>query len=209
MDDASDPFYQQVCFRLKLPRSQDILVDLGCGLGQSIRQLRQDGVDPRRLMAADMERRFIDVGYDLFRDSSTLGVEFLVGNLLDPDDQSLNSLIGKATIIHMDSLFHLFTRNEQLFAGQRIVTFLQPGTRNGLIYGRQAGTIDTTLRSARRESGLFLHNENTMQELWDDIGQLTGTRWHVQIEYDGDPDAAAWGLAKGAVPVKFAIHQVS
>lgn len=208
LEDYADPCYQQVRFRLMLPKSEDVFLDLGCGLGQSLRQLRHDGVHPDALLAADIESRFIDAGYDLFRDADTLGAKFFVGDLVDPDDRSLDDLCGKATIVHMGSFFHLFTRAQQLYIGQRLVSFLRPGTKNALIYGRQAGTLDPTIRSSRHHTGMFLHNQATLQELWDEVGELTGTRWLVQLEQDGNADAAPWGIAKGAVPVKFAIHQI-
>ena len=59
-------------FRLKLPQSKDAVLDLGCGLGVFLRQLRADGVDGSQLFATDVNSLFIDLGYALFRDRDSL-----------------------------------------------------------------------------------------------------------------------------------------
>ncbi|KAM3532507.1 hypothetical protein MY4038_003985 [Beauveria bassiana] len=94
-----DPYYQQVLFRLTLPKSKDCILDIGCGFGQALRQLRADGVAGSKLFGADIESRFISLGYDLFRDKDTLGATFLSGDLLDPDDERLDMLAGRFTIV--------------------------------------------------------------------------------------------------------------
>ncbi|KAM3557881.1 hypothetical protein MY1884_004282 [Beauveria asiatica] len=116
-----DPYYQQVLFRLTLPKSKDCILDIGCGFGQALRQLRADGVAGSKLFGADIESRFISLGYDLFRDKDTLGATFLSGDLLDPDDERLDMLAGRFTIVHADSFFHLMSWTEQLYAAKRLI----------------------------------------------------------------------------------------
>ncbi|KAL5094847.1 hypothetical protein Trisim1_005578 [Trichoderma cf. simile WF8] len=205
--DANDSRYQQALFRLRLSQSRDALLDLGCGLGQALRQFRDDGVDGSRLFGLDCSAHMVSSGYDLFQDRNSLGAHFTVGDLTDPDDLSLEELNGQISIIHAGSFFHLFSWKQQLYIGKRLVDFLQPGIRNAFIYGRHAG-VTTTREVEKNDSSPYLHNQESFQRLWDEVGELTRTKWKVEVEAVGE--AVAWlpGNPKGAHPVNFTIYQV-
>lgn len=100
LSDAHDSRYQQALFRLRLSQSRDTLLDLGCGLGQALRQFRDDGVDGSRLFGLDSSSQLISSGYDLFQDRSSLDAHFTVGDIIDPDDPRLDELNGLISIIH-------------------------------------------------------------------------------------------------------------
>ncbi|KAM0741809.1 hypothetical protein ACQRIT_004666 [Beauveria bassiana] len=188
-----DPYYQQVLFRLTLPKSKDCILDIGCGFGQALRQLRADGVAGSKLFGADIESRFISLGYDLFRDKDTLGATFLSGDLLDPDDERLDMLAGRFTIVHADSFFHLMSWTEQLYAAKRLIVWLRKDTNNGFIYGKHAGTIHPA-EVALAGSRPYLHNRQSFQRLWDEAGEMTNTKWRVEVErtkMDADWDEVA------------------
>lgn len=205
--DHSDPYYQQVLFRLRLPKSTDSILDVGCGFGQALRQLRADGVVGKKLFGADIEPRFVELGYDLFRDADKLGATFVVGDLLDPDDQRLDVLAGRFTIIHADSFFHLLSWTQQVYIAKRLVSWLRPDARNTFIYGKQIGTkfaADETV--AGNEP--FLHSPCSLQRLWDEVGRLTNTRWKVEVDIIKEKlDLAV--TAKDVLPVRYAIYQIS
>ncbi|KAH8713936.1 PAN2-PAN3 deadenylation complex catalytic subunit PAN2 [Beauveria bassiana] len=188
-----DPYYQQVLFRLTLPKSKDCILDIGCGFGQALRQLRADGVAGSKLFGADIESRFISLGYDLFRDKDTLGATFVSGDLLDPDDERLDMLAGRFTIVHADSFFHLMSWTEQLYAAKRLIVWLRKDTNNGFIYGKHAGTIHPA-EVALAGSRPYLHNRQSFQRLWDEAGEMTNTKWRVEVErtkMDADWDEVA------------------
>jgi len=206
--DSRDALYQQVLFRLTLPKSNDALLDLGCCLGQALRQLRADGVCGSRLFGIDINPALIDVGRELFRDSDSLGATFVVGDMIDPDDNRVSQLEGQVTMIQADSFFHLFTWTQQLYIGKRIVSFLKPGTQNAVIFGRQAGKLKRKI-SPWRDGSPYLHNQDSFQELWNEVGRMTGTRWAVQFEPDGDPLPAFVGVERDTLPVRFTVHQIS
>lgn len=208
LPEGIDPHYQQVLFRLTLPKSTDCLLDVGCGFGQALRQLRASGVAGSKLCGADIESRFISLGYDLFRDKDTLGAAFVTGNLLDPDDKLLDTLSGRFTIIHADSFFHLLSWIEQLYIAKRLITWLRAEVKNSFIYGTHMGTLypmDVSLTNNMP----YLHNRQSFQRLWDEAGRMTGTRWMVEMEATGiEMDHEMVGLPRGVVPVKFAIFQL-
>lgn len=204
-------------FRLKLPKSKDAVLDLGCGLGHFLRQLRADGVSGSQLFGTDVNSLFVDLGYALFCDKDTIGASFVTGDMVDPGDDKLYSLEGKVTMVHADSFFHLFDWTKQLFIGIRIVKFLKPGTVNALIFGRQAGIPDEEGVGAGEQSSsatgnsCYVHNKASFQRLWNEIGSITNTRWAVELEPDGTEPDQLPGCIEGeskTMPVKFTVVQI-
>lgn len=208
--DPRDPRYQQALFRLKLPNSADALLELGCCLGQALRQFRLDGAKGPQLFGLDIQPGFVDMGFDLFRDRDNLGATFVVGDVLNLDSARMSQLEGRITMVHADSFFHLFDWTQQVCVGRRIVSFLKPGTRNAMIFGRQAGVLPSKHRSPPSEqaSSRYLHNAQSFQALWDTIGAITDTRWSVQVEEDGEALPSMPGVEKGIVPINFTVHQL-
>lgn len=200
--------YQQVLFRLKVPRSEDALLDLGCCVGQVLRQFRADGVRGDRLYGTDLESLFFDVGYALFRDQAFLDASFVAGDMLDPDDHRLHSLRGKITIVYAGSFFHLFNWIQQLYIGTRLVTFLRKGTKNAVIFGRHIGTKAPRNPSVQSNTP-YLHDERSFQKLWDEVGKITGTRWKVQVKKTGQLSTQDFkDISEDVFPMDFTIHQV-
>ena len=223
---TSDPQYRQALGRLLVPRNADRseggdgvarLLDVGCCVGQALRQLAHDGVDPHRLYGVDVEPRFADLGYELFRDGHRFAATFVVGDLLKEDCESgggrggaaqgLAALRGRMNIIYATSFFHLFSWAAQVRAATRMVGFLRPDDPDAMIFGRQVGRSvpppsPPPLADRQKESaGLgqrFLHDARTWQVLWDEVGTLTGTRWRAQFEFL-DREDIAMGGAEGAV----------
>lgn len=202
-----DSYYQQVLFRLTLPKSKDCILDIGCGFGQALRQLRANGVAGSQLFGADIESRFINLGYNLFRDKETLGATFVTGDLLNPDDERLDILSGRFTIVHADSFFHLLSWTEQLYAAKRLIAWLRTETNNSFIYGRHAGTL-RPMDIASAGNRPYLHNRQSFQRLWDEAGQMTKTRWRVEVERSQEQTDDRIEFPNGVVRVDFAIYQL-
>ena len=49
-----------------------------------------------------------------------------------------------------------------------------------VIFGTQAASVNPGQTSAFSSS--YLHNGQSLQQLWDEVGQLTGTAWRVDVE---------------------------
>lgn len=208
LTEQNDPCYQQVLFRLNVPRSNDAFLDLGCCVGQVLRQLRHDGVRGVQLFGTDVQSKFVDIGYNLFQDEGDFGATFVVGDMLDPDDTRLDELSQKVTIIYAGSFFHLFNWTQQVYIGKRLVGFLKQGTKNALIYGRHIGTSEPGM-SSLGDMSPYLHNRESFQRLWDKVGNLTNTRWTVEIEPAGEKILDTPRLEGDVHPVNFTIHQIS
>jgi SAM-dependent methyltransferase len=209
---AEDPRYQQALARLKEPGSKATFLDLGCCVGQVLRQLAFDGADSSRLFGSDLEPRFMEMGYELFRDRETLKSTFVAADILrddggirtpgsacsgagswydggrkrsarpPEDDDPLSLLDGKVSIVHAASLFHLFTWDQQVRAARRIVRLLNPTDPRVFIFGRQVGCLDPGSQKGPRGEGRYLHNAESWQRLWDEVGILTHTKWRTQVD---------------------------
>ncbi|KAI5859263.1 hypothetical protein GGS23DRAFT_616370 [Durotheca rogersii] len=181
-----DSWYHVALDRLLAPRSDVTFLDVGCCVGQVLRKLAFDGVDPGRLYGLDLESRFIDAGYDLFKDRNKFRATFLVDDVLrrgsvGGGDSGSEALDGKINIIHATSFFHLFTWRDQVRAAQRMVQFLDPDDPDAMIFGRQVGTTTPGDKECSRGPSKFLHNAVSWQALWDEVGVLTGTSWRTEV----------------------------
>ncbi|KAI0887713.1 uncharacterized protein GGS22DRAFT_185091 [Annulohypoxylon maeteangense] len=183
-----DPRYQMALNQLLAPKSKANFLDVGCCVGQMLRQLVFDGADSSRLFGTDLDPRFLEAGYDLFKDRDKLKSTFVVGDMVnqgsesDDGDKSLELFDGRMSIIHATSFFHLFTRENQIRAAQRMVRFLDPNDPDVMIFGRQAGTTTPGDREGSKRTKRFLHNAASWQELWDEVGKLTGTSWRTEVD---------------------------
>jgi ubiquinone/menaquinone biosynthesis C-methylase UbiE len=159
------------------------LLDVGCCFGHILRQLAADGVPATQLAGTDLRSDFVELGYELFRDRETFAARFVTGDVLDPADEALAALDGSFDVVHVASFFHLFGWDDQVKVGERIVRFFKPDAK-GLVIGRQVGAYEPLTVQRFREQGgkRYLHNLETMQNMWDVIGEKTGTKWKVAGE---------------------------
>lgn len=176
------PEYPEIISRIK---AGDVFLDAGCCFGQVLRHLLYDGVPAENLIGTDLYPKFIEQGYDLFRDEGKCGLKFVTGDMLDHSDTSLDVLHGKVDIIHGTFLFHLFNHEEQIKLATRLVKFFKPDAKNALIVGRHTGQAEPldpfetwTLDKLKRD----LHTPSTWQALWDEVGEMTGTKWVTTAE---------------------------
>lgn len=144
-----DPIYPTVLSRLKDSSSPpQTLLDLGCCFGQDIRRLVADGAPSEDLYGADLRPEYLELGYELFRDKGRLNAHFLVGDVFDDGEgeggNELKKLDGKIDIIHAASFLHLFTWDEQVQVGMRMVRLFRTTTTTKdppLVFGTQAGSV--------------------------------------------------------------------
>jgi SAM-dependent methyltransferase len=206
-----DSHYDTAVERLKHSASSeaesgysDALLDIGCCIGQLLRKLVHDGIEPTRLFGTDLHPEFISIGAELFHDEGR-GLNFAAGDILDPEDEALKGLDGKITLVHAGNFFHLFTWEDQVKIGMRIIRFLHRGTIDAIIFGRQIGTHKPREKQGRRK--LFLHNEESLQKLWNEIGAKTGTRWRVQVSVNEKRTVDIPGFGEEDRYIRFGIYQ--
>lgn len=182
-----------------------MLLDLGCCLAQDLRKLVFDGVPSENLYGLDVEKGFIDLGYDLFQDRATLKSQFLVEDLLRTDHGGgsdtdgdhppgtasalstpalipLASLYSRVSIIAANSIFHLYNYSDQLRLAKRVVQLLSPEP-GSLIVGRQVGSSPPGEYSALNNKGTrYSHDIASFRSFWDQVAEEIGDGCKFRVE---------------------------
>ncbi|KAI2620788.1 hypothetical protein GGS21DRAFT_536556 [Xylaria nigripes] len=158
---------------------EPLFLDCGCCLGQDLRKLVVDGALPHRLWASDIEPRFIELGFELFRDKNKLPRDHFLcpGNLFsdneDPSEDRLNLLNDRVTILHLAAVFHLFDLEDQKRVANRCLRLLKKNTGVPVLVigeqvgGREAGHVRS--RSSLNERYRYIHDAGSWEALWRDV----------------------------------------
>ncbi|KAJ5201844.1 uncharacterized protein N7498_006507 [Penicillium cinerascens] len=173
--------YPEILQRLK---SGEKLLDVGCAIGQELRHLVFDGVPPENLYSSDIRQDFYDIGYDLFADRSTLKSQFFQADIFDDNSSLVQNLTGKVNIVNAASFFHLFSWDQQIVVAKRVISLLaaQPGS---LVIGRQVGNADPADPGDKANAPtIYRHNPTTWKQLWEQVGQETGSKWEVECSME-------------------------
>ena len=180
------------------PDNETNLLDLGCALAQDFRLLQSSGVHPARLTGLDLHMGFIDLGYDLFGDKTTLSSTFVTGNMLDSSTIPA-SIHEKFNILWFGASTHLFSLPDQIKAySMAIKTFLKPFPAQSTILG-----YSIARSPAQEKHGMFWHDPASFVSMWQDISVHTQTRWRVRTWLDrvgtselisGEKDENIWRM---------------
>ncbi|KAL2075804.1 hypothetical protein VTL71DRAFT_747 [Oculimacula yallundae] len=151
------------------------LLDLGCCFGQDIRKLIHDGL-----------------GFDCFLDRGKIGATFLIANIFDLESP-LKALEGKMSVVSTGLFLHQFNIDEQRVACERIVALLKP-EKGALVVGQQVGSLTLSDVAFRGGKSVTRHCEETFRELWEEVGEKTGSRWTVSAKLD---EGLGWNIGEG------------
>ncbi|CAI6332386.1 unnamed protein product [Periconia digitata] len=204
--------YGEVLQRIK---DGDKFLDLGCCVGQDIRKLVFDGAPSENTYGADLEPEFLEMGYKLFLDKSTLKTSFLTADLFDPKS-SLRQLDGQIDIVHASAFLHLFDYDSCVKAVHRIVLLFKK-TPNCLFIGAQLGRLEAGSIPGSKGTEKYRHNVNSFAQMWDQVGEDTGTKWDVDARLN-DEDlyarAEKMGIKAGFIPpgsrwLQFSVRRVA
>ncbi|KAJ5791574.1 uncharacterized protein N7518_008585, partial [Penicillium psychrosexuale] len=175
------PLYPEILDRLK---SGQKLLDVGCAVGQELRQLVFDGVASENLYASDLRQDFYDIGYELFNDRDHLKAQFIVADIFDDNSDLVKQLTHKIDIVNAASFFHLFNWDQQILVAKRLVGLLRdkPGS---LLIGRQIGLVNPPPPEDKEASGEhYRHDPSTWKKFWEQVGAETGTKWEVETRME-------------------------
>ncbi|KAI1102762.1 hypothetical protein F4804DRAFT_312197 [Jackrogersella minutella] len=182
LDLAAHYAYQEhVLSPLKQPSAdgatEPLFLDLGTCFGQDLRKLIYDGVPTHRLWVSDIEPKFIEFGYKMFNDEDKLPRDHILcpGDLLSssPEDR-LRILDDKVTILHMTTVFHLFSFDLQKVVADRCLRLLRKDTGGPvLLVGGQVGSTMPgpfeRQNASQDYSHKYRHDEQTWQKLWEEV----------------------------------------
>lgn len=117
------------------------LLDYGCGTGDNIRQLIRDGFSRDRIMALDINRESIDLGFDLYRDRKEMEHLFIVAGTFPFGPEEFDTLYS-ASVIHV-----IADEKDFLQYLANAYAALRPG---GVLFGSTLGLAEGTVRSEKR-----------------------------------------------------------
>ncbi|KAL8898829.1 MAG: hypothetical protein Q9207_006507 [Kuettlingeria erythrocarpa] len=182
-----------------------LFLDLGCCLAQDLRKLVFDGVPSENLHGLDIERGFIDLSYDLFKDRATLKSRFVVEDMFHANAEGnghlneespagegkppsasstphLASLENRMSVIAANSIFHLYNYSDQLRLAKRVVQLLSP-ERGSLILGRQVGSAQPGEYTAVNNQGTrYAHDIASFRKFWDQVAKDIGNDCRFRVE---------------------------
>ena len=188
-----------------------MVLDLGCCVAQTLRQLVfEGGIPSENLIGMDLRKDFVELGFELFGDRERWRGEFVVGDILDEGDGCVRGLEGRVDVVHAASFFHLFGWHDQVAVGVRIVSFFKKKAKNPLVLGRQVGEENPweleEYKALGDKNARYHHNEESMQRLWDVIGERTGTRWRVEAEMGKEGDVLENGEEVERTTIRYAVR---
>lgn len=168
-------------------KTDGVVLDLGCGLGQDLRLLAVNGVPTNRMWAVDADAGLWKLGFELFRDPGRVEAKFIHGDFLDLGSETLCGIEGKVNVVIAAQFLHLFNWDRQMAANKGIVRLSKPGT---MLVGYQQGR--RRAREYVRPWGMmFYHNWESFTRLWEIVQQETKTKWTVDVK---EVPLQEWGM---------------
>lgn len=158
-----------------------------------------DGAPSANLYGAELERQFIDLGYDLFRDRETLQTHFVQADILklDEADSPLGPLLGSFDVIFLGMVLHVFDWETQRTVLEHCVRLLKPEA-GVIILGRAVGDLEGTTGGEVWGGKSFRHSDKTFKKLWEEIEERTGVRFDCKASFEDGVEegkgAWAWDL---------------
>ncbi|KAI7785300.1 methyltransferase domain-containing protein [Diaporthe eres] len=176
---SKKPSYERILERL---RGGATYLDIGCCIGQDIRKLVHDGAPGGNLHGAELQGGFIGLGYDFFRDRDTLGATLVQADVFDlGDGSSLSGMVGKADILHLGMVLHLFGWDKQRELLENCVKLLRPASPGPLILGQAVGDVEGGVRPGGH---IFCHNVETFNKMWSEISERSGLKFECRATLD-------------------------
>ncbi|KAF7424107.1 hypothetical protein PC9H_009410 [Pleurotus ostreatus] len=193
------PAYKQA-LKIGQERHGAIYLEVGCCFGTDTRKSVADGYPIHNMIVTDLRREFWDIGHELFKSTpESFPVPFIAGDVFNPEHlvvrapaytvpntavpslktlTSLNPLYGHVSVIHISSVFHLFSEEKQLELARALGALLSP-LPGSVIFGShgalpQKGFTANAAGFEREgpdatpgDPNMFCHSPETWTALWD------------------------------------------
>ena len=206
------PAYSTILQRLK---AGETMIDVGCFVGGDFRRAVFDGAPSENMLGFDIADHW-DVGYELFRDRETFRGMFVEADLMavgsDASLAELKALQGRVGIILIAQVLHQWDWNGQVEAAKKLVYFSKPGT---LVVGFQIGSAEAKEVQSPQFANVkaWRHDPASLQRMWDDVGEQTGTKWKVEAwvrdwAFVGLDEEDVKFMQPGDAPVDFVLERI-
>ncbi|KAI9490245.1 hypothetical protein BDB00DRAFT_875562 [Zychaea mexicana] len=161
---ASRFYYRELVDMTKQGCQAPVVLDLGCCTGTDLRRLMFDGYPGDRLYGIDLNKHYIESGYDLFRDRATCPITFIAGDILSTTatttPTSISSTINnkftqKAGVVYTGSMIHLLSLDQLHTLIHHISTHLLDPA-GGIFIGTHVAADTTTSMTRRGNTKQFI-----------------------------------------------------
>jgi len=154
---------------------------------QDARKLIYDGAPASSIYGTDLHNEYFDYGYALFKDENILPRDhFIKADILDASAPGLKFLQGDLDVINSTHVIHVFSYEDQIKFLRRLILLLKD-EKGTMITGRltgydKAGYHKASNTKATTKTGgmIWEHNAESFKELFEKVGQETGTKWDVK-----------------------------
>lgn len=112
-----------------------------------------------------------------------MSTRFLAADIFDPESD-LKQLAGNVDVVYIASFLHLWGWDSQVQACVEIVKMTRG--KGSIVLGRQVGNLTPGVKkTAMSPNGsIWVHNGESFEKLWKEVGKLTGTNWKVNVNMD-------------------------
>jgi phospholipid N-methyltransferase len=128
------PMYKQIISNVR----NGSVLDLGCCMGADARQMVVDGVNKEKIFGIDLEKTFIELGFELFDDREAMHDKFFAMDIFDKNTWPTQISSQHFGVIYCGSVLHLLNRQDGIKLIQFSHDFLVTG---GILFGRSVGSI--------------------------------------------------------------------
>ena len=160
---TSNPYYNEI-------KNQSInkkILDIGCALGTDLRKINLDGVPQNYLYGLDIEKGFVNLGYDLFNDKDTNKMTFIIGDILKKSFIQQMNLQSNFDIVYSSSVIHLLDNQQVKQFLSNINTILN---ENGTFFGQTTGLPEPQEIIEASGRQYFLHSGDSLKAELKKIG---------------------------------------
>ncbi|KAJ5902878.1 hypothetical protein N7495_003406 [Penicillium taxi] len=174
---ASSPVYQEMLGRVK---NGEKLLDLGCAFGQELRQLIYDGAPSENLYGLDLQPRFLDLGYDLFRDREISKINFISADVLADDSELVHNLANQLGIVYISQLLHVFDFDHQVTVLKRVFDLLEDKPGSLLVCRVVACRDQDAVNATTDRLPYYFHDLASWDKLWERVKRETSLKLSVE-----------------------------
>lgn len=170
--------------------SDDKLLDIGTCVGQDLRKLAYDGVNPANLYGTDLISGYEEAGFRLFNDRDRFKNHFFAADILSNDEDShLIRRRGEWNILTASLFLHVFNLPSAKVACRRMLDLAAgPGS---WIVGVQTASIEPgelkigpPFVKEGETRTTYRHSKETFAQMWKEVAMDAGKKIEIWAEYD-------------------------
>jgi len=152
------------------------LLDLGCCMGTDLRAFLVDGVvTPENARGLELEKSFVDIGYELFQDAERLPSNtFVIADSLK--EEGLPFPPNHFDLIYCSAVYHLLNKEQGVQMTKNVFKALKSKSENGkegIFFGKTTGSSQAhpyELPDERNGVVRWMHTAETLKQLLEEVG---------------------------------------